>query len=149
MSFGHPPNRLMVSVGKAVQLIFFVSDLLLYLLHAIHRPPEPCNLRTERLVTYLLEGFIDLVTKSVVTAEAEQLLVVVVRHRAVVTIGSCVDVTLVYDSPFVHATPRHRVHSHTDLDPLSWGDTSSISGEIPEGEVIRSLVVYETVGSGG
>jgi hypothetical protein len=97
----------------------------------------------------LFEGFVDLMTKSVVTAEVEQLLVVVVRHRAVIAIGSCMDITLVHDSPFIHATPRCRVHSHMDLDPLGWGNALPIGDGDTEGNVILPSVVYEAVGSGG
>jgi hypothetical protein len=84
MSLSQPSNRLTISVGQAVQLIFFIVDLLLDPLHAVHRPPVPCDPRTERLIAYLLEGFVDLVTQSVVAAETEQLLVGVVRRRAVI-----------------------------------------------------------------
>jgi hypothetical protein len=97
----------------------------------------------------LFEGFIDLVTKSVVTAEAEQLLIGVIRCGAVVVIGSSMDITLVCNSSFVHAAPCHWVHSHADLDPLGWGDTSSISGRDAERDIVLSAIADKAIGSGG
>jgi hypothetical protein len=66
-----------------------------------------------------------------------------------VVIGSGVDVTLVYYSSFVHASPHHRIHSHTNLDPLGCGNTLSIGGRDTEGDVVLSAVADEAVGSGG
>jgi hypothetical protein len=149
MSLGQLPDRLAVSVREAVQLVLLVSNLFLDSLYSVHRPTVPHDLRVERLIANLFEGFVDLVTKSVVAAEAEQLLVGVNRCQAMLAIGSGVDITLVNDSPFVHAAPRRRIYSHTDLDPLGWGDASPISGGDMERDVVLPSVVYKAIGSGG
>jgi hypothetical protein len=149
MSLGQPPDGLAVSVHEAVQLVLLVPNLFLDLLYSVHHPTVPHDLRVEQLVSDLLEGFVDLMTKSVVAAEVEQLLIGVIRCRAMLAIGSGVDITLVNDSPFVHATPRCGIYSHTDLDPLGWGDASPVCGGDMERDVVLPSVAYEAMGSGG
>jgi hypothetical protein len=149
MRLCQPSDRLMVSIGETIQLVFFFADLPLNPLDAVHCASEVSDLGDQRLVAYLLEGFIDFMMESVVAAEAEQLFVGVIRRRAVIVVRSFVDITLVDDSPFVHATPHRRVHSHADFDPFGWGDASSVSGGNTEGYIVRSSVAYEAFRSGG
>jgi hypothetical protein len=97
----------------------------------------------------LYEGLVNLMTEVVVAADAEQLLVGVIRGRAVVMVRGGVDITLIYNSPFIHAAPRRGVHSHAHLDPLGSGDSSSVSSGDAERDVVLSVVTDETVRSGG
>jgi hypothetical protein len=149
MSLGQPPDGLTVSVREAVQLVLLVPNLFLDSLYSVHRSTVPRDLCVERLVPDLFEGLVDFMMKSVVAAEVEQLLVGVIRCRAMLAIGSGVDITLVYDSPFVHAAPRRGIYSHTDFDPLGWGDALPVSGGDTERDVVLPLVAYEAIGSGG
>jgi hypothetical protein len=106
VSFGQSSDQLTVGVHEAIQLVLLVSNLFLDSLHAVHRPVIPRDLRVERLVADLLKSLVNLVTKPVVAAEAEQLLVGVIGRGATIADGSGVNITLVHDSSFVHAPPR-------------------------------------------
>jgi hypothetical protein len=139
----------MICIGEAVQLVFLVADFLLNLLDAIHCSSESGHLSTQRLVANLFESLVNFVAKSVVAAESEQLLVGVIRRRAVVMIRGCVDITLVYNPSFIHAPPHRGVYSHAYFDPLGWGDAMSIGGRYAEWDVVGPPVAYEAVGSGG
>jgi hypothetical protein len=97
----------------------------------------------------LYEGLVNFMAEVIVAAEAEQLLIGVIRCRTVVVIRGGMDITLVDDSPSVHATPYHRIHSHTDLDPLGCGDSSSVSSGDAKRDIVLSVVTDEAVGSGG
>jgi hypothetical protein len=95
------------------------------------------------------EGLVNLMAEVIVAADAEQLLVGVIRCGAMVMVRSGVDITLVYNSPFVHAAPCHGIHSHVYLDPLGHGDALSVSGRDAERDVVLSAVADEAVWSGG
>jgi hypothetical protein len=88
-------------------------------------------------------------TEVVVAADAEQLLVGVIRSGAMVAIRSCVDITLVHDSAFIRTPPYGGIHSHAHSNPLGWGNTVSISRGDAEGDVVLSAVANEAIGSGG
>jgi hypothetical protein len=149
MRFGQSPDRLTICVGKAVKLVLLFADLPLNPLDAVHHAPVPRDFCDQRLIADLYEGLVDLVSEAVVAAEVEQLLVCIIRSRAVVVIGSGMDITLVHHSSLVHAPPHYRIHSHTNLDPLGCGDASPVGGWDTERDVVLSAVADETIGSGG
>jgi hypothetical protein len=105
--------------------------------------------RYQRLVANLHEGFVDFVTKPVVAAESEQLLVRIIRRGTVIVIGGSVDFTLVDHSSLVHAPPYHGVHSHPNLNPLGCGNAPSVGSGDMERDVVLSVIADEAVGSGG
>jgi hypothetical protein len=149
MRFGQSSDRLTIHVGEAVKLILLLADLPLNPLDAVHHTSVPHDFRDQRLIANLYKGLVNFVMEVVVAAEAEQLLVRIIRGRAVVVIRSGVDVTLVHHSSLVHASPHHGIHAHTNLDPLGCGDTSSIGGWDTERDVVLSAVADEAVWSGG
>jgi hypothetical protein len=149
MRFSQPSDRLTVRVGEAVKFVFFFTDLPLNPLDAIHRASVPRDLRDQRLVADLHEGFVDFVTKPVVAAEAEQLLIRIIRRGTVVVIRGGVNFTLVYHSSLVHTPPYYRVHSHPNPDPLGFGDALSVGSGDTEGDVVLPAIADKAVGSGG
>jgi hypothetical protein len=149
MCCGQSPDQLTICVGEAVKLVLLLADLLLNPLDAVHRASILCDFRDQRLIANLYEGLIGLVSEAVVAVEAEQLLICIIRCGAMITNGGCMNITLVDDSPFIHAPPCHRVHSHANFDPLGCGDASSASDRDVERDVVLSAVTDEAVGSGG
>jgi hypothetical protein len=144
-----PSDRLTICIGETVKLVLFVVDFLLNPLNAVHRASVPRDLCGQRLIANLYEGFVNFVTEAVVAADVEQLLVGVIRGRAVVVVRGGVDITLIYNSPFIHAAPRRGVHSHAHLDPLGCGDSLPVSSGDAERDVVLPAVADEAVGSGG
>jgi hypothetical protein len=139
----------MISVGEAVQLILLLTDFFLDLLDAIHHIPESSYFCGQQLVADLHQGLVDFMTEAVVAANMEQLLVGVIRHRTMVVVRSCVDVTLVHDSPLVHTSPHRGIHAHVQSDPLGWGDAMSIDCGNVEWDVVESAVADKAFWSGG
>jgi hypothetical protein len=90
MCLSQPPDRLTISIGKAIQLILLLVDFLLDPLHAVHRVSVPSDFCGQRLVADLYEGFVDLLTEAVVAADVEQLLVGVIRRGTMVAVRGCI-----------------------------------------------------------
>jgi hypothetical protein len=144
-----PPDRLTISIGEAIQLVLLFVDFFLDPLHTIHHVSVSSDFCSQQLIADLHKGLVYFLMEAVVAVDTEQLLVGVVRRGTMVAVRSCVDITLIYDSPFVRAPPYRGIHPHAQSNPFGWCNTSSIGCGNAEWDVVESAVADEALGSGG